>query len=395
MNAAGIIVEYNPFHNGHLYHINETRRLSNADTVIAVMSGSFLQRGEPAIVDKWTRTKVALQHGVDIVVELPYAFSTQRAQIFAQGAIEILSHLKCRFFCFGSENGGMDPFLHTVEQLKKNSIELDACVRSLMKEGMSYPAAQTKARNKVFGENALPLDLSKPNNILGFHYVQANLGLATPMQPLTIQRKGAGFHDTESTGPIASATAIRQRLFTTEEPVHDVMPSLSAEAMQNRPLHSWESYWPLLRYRLLSIDSERLASIYEVEEGIGPRLMEAARQSSSFSSFMQQVKTKRYTWTRLQRMMTHILTDTDKASMQQAQQASFVRLLGMNENGRAYIRSVKKELEVPLLSRTAAAGSLLALDIKASRVFASASHVSENYVRSLLEQEYSVPPILL
>lgn len=395
MTAAGIVVEYNPFHNGHLYHINETRRLSNAETVIAVMSGSFLQRGEPAIIDKWSRTRTALQHGVDIVVELPYAFSTQRAEVFAQGAIQILSLLKCRTFCFGSESGQLRPFLQTAERLQENREQLEASVHFFMKKGVSYPSAQTKARNEIFGENQLPIDLSKPNNILGFHYIQANQELGSAMIPLTLQRKGAGFHDTEAEGPIASATSIRHRLLTAGASSNDVMPPLSAAALKNRPLHSWESYWPLLRYRLLSIEPERLASIYEVEEGIGPRLTEAARQSSSFADFMQRVKTKRYTWTRLQRMMTHILTDTSKESMRQAQHVSFIRLLGMTENGRAYIRSIKKNLDVPLISRTAAGSGLLALDIKAARVFASASGAEESYVHLLLDQEYSMPPILL
>lgn len=395
MTAAGIVVEYNPFHNGHLYHINETRRLSNADTLIAVMSGSFLQRGEPAIIDKWARAKTALQHGVDIVVELPYAFSTQRAEVFAQGAIQILSLLKCRTFCFGSENGQLHPFLQTAERLQENREQLEASVHLFIKKGDSYPSAQTKARNQVFGENQLLLDLSKPNNILGFHYIQANQEIGAPMLPLTLQRKGAGFHDTEAAGPIASATAIRHRLLTAGTSINDVMPSLSSAALKNRPLHSWESYWPLLRYRLLSIEPECLSSIYEVEEGIGPRLTRAARQSSSFTGFMQRVKTKRYTWTRLQRMMTHILTDTSKESMRQAQHVSFIRLLGMTENGRTYIRSIKKNLDVPLISRTAAGSDLLSLDIKAARVFAAASGAEESYIHSLLDQEYSMPPILL
>ncbi|MET1030078.1 nucleotidyltransferase [Domibacillus tundrae] len=395
MNAAGIIVEYNPFHNGHLYHINETKRLSNADAIVAVMSGSFLQRGEPAVTDKWTRTKMALQHGVDVVVELPYAFSTQKAEIFAIGAIEILHHLKCQSFCFGSENGQIEPFFQSVDQLSKKKEQLAALVRLFMKEGISYPSAQTKARNSIFQKDPLPLDLSKPNNILGFHYMQANDILGSPLNPLTVLRKGAGFHDAEASGSIASATAIRQRLLETSISIDDVMPPLSAAGLKKRPLHSWESYWPLLRYRLLSLQPEQLASIYEVEEGIGPRLIQAALKCDSFAAFMQRVKTKRYTWTRLQRMMTHILTDTDKESMRQAERVSFIRLLGMTENGRAYIRSIKKEMLVPLVSRTASASDLLALDIKAARVFASAPNLPKDYADSLLEQEYSTPPLLL
>ncbi|WP_046175143.1 nucleotidyltransferase [Domibacillus indicus] len=395
MNAAGIVVEYNPFHNGHLYHINETKQLSNAEVIVAVMSGSFLQRGEPAVTDKWTRTKMALQHGVDIVVELPYAFSTQKAETFATGAIHILNYLKCQFFCFGSENGQIAPFLHAAERLKQQNNEFSRLVRSFMKEGVSYPSAQTKARDSIFQKNPLPLDLSKPNNILGLHYVQANNELGSPMTPLTILRKGAGFHDTEAKGSIASATAIRKQLIEKSGSIDHAVPPLSAAALKKQFLHSWELYWPLLRYRLLTIEPGQLASIYEIEEGIEPRLIKAALQSDSFAEFMQRVKTKRYTWTRLQRMMTHILTDTDKESMEQGANVSFIRLLGMTEAGRAYIRSVKKDIQVPLISRTASGSSLLSLDLKASRVFASAPRLPGEYAHSLLKQEYSTPPILL
>jgi predicted nucleotidyltransferase len=399
MNAAGIVVEYNPFHNGHFYHVNETKRKAESDVIIAVMSGSFLQRGEPALVDKWTRTKMALSNGVDIVVELPYAFSTQKAETFAAGAIQILNHMKCRSFCFGSEDGQMDPFLQSVARLDEEKEALDKCVRSIMKKGSSYPAAQTLARKLIFRDQPLPLDLSKPNNILGFHYVKANNELNDPMQPLTILRQGAGYHDKQASGHIASATAVRKLLFDQKQADHFLphsVLSILTEHKQNGLIHSWEIYWPLLRYRLLSIHSHDLNAIYEIEEGIGPRLIDAALKSDTFVSFMERVKTKRYTWTRIQRMMTHVLTNTTKQQMNNAAaNISFVRLLGMTENGRGYIRTIKKDMSVPLLSRTAAGADLLALDIKASRVYAAAPTAPAHYMEQLLDQEFSAPPILL
>ncbi|OLN21482.1 hypothetical protein BTO30_14720 [Domibacillus antri] len=399
MNAAGIVVEYNPFHNGHLYHVNETKRQSNADVIIAVMSGSFLQRGEPALVDKWTRTKMALLNGVDIVVELPYAFSTQKAETFASGAIQILHHLKCQSFCFGSEDGQIEPFLQTAARLDEHKEALDESVRLWMKKGSSYPAAQTLARDQIFSGHPLPLDLSKPNNILGFHYVKANNKLSGPMQPMTIFRKGAGYHDQQASGSIASATAVRTLLLDQKQAdafLPSSVQSILTEHSQNGRIHSWEMYWPLLRYRLLSIQADELNTIYEIEEGIGPRLVEAAIKSSSFSSFMERVKTKRYTWTRLQRMMTHILTNTTKEEMdKEASAVSFIRLLGMTQNGRAYIRSIKKEMTIPLLSRTAAGSDMLALDIKAARVYATLPSAPSSYTGQLLDQEFSAPPFLL
>lgn len=399
MNAAGIVVEYNPFHNGHLYHVNETKRKAKSDVIIAVMSGSFLQRGEPALVDKWTRTKMALANGVDIVIELPYAFSTQKAETFAAGAIQILDHMKCRSFCFGSENGQINPFLQTAARLSENREALNDCIRASIKEGSSYPVAQTKAREAVFRDQPLPLDLSRPNNILGFHYVTANNELNHPMQPLTVLRQGSDYHDKQASGHIASATAIRSLLFSQKQ-VDPFLPhsvlSILTDHMQNGLIHSWEMYWPLLRYRFLSIHLDDLNAIYEIEEGIGPRLIDAALKSDTFLSFMERVKTKRYTWTRIQRMITHVLTNTTKKEMNDAAaHISFIRLLGMTEKGRSYIHTIKKEIAVPFLSRTAADVDLLSLDIKASRVYAAVPTAPAHYIEQLLDHEFSLPPVLL
>ncbi|HEY9576369.1 MAG TPA: nucleotidyltransferase [Pseudobacillus sp.] len=402
MKTVGIVVEYNPFHNGHLYHAQKARESAQADVVMAVMSGHFLQRGEPALVNKWARTRMALQSGVDIVVELPYVFSVQKAEYFAKGSISILHELFCDSFCFGSENGQIAPFLETLHQMEESSALLDPLVRKYMGEGVSFPKAQTLARESLFGQQ-LPLDLSKPNNILGFHYIQANKQLAHPMEPLTIKRQQADFHEvTLGSHPIASATGIRKAIAEQKGQLQTIEPYVPAAtfAELNRYLntyghfHHWDMYWPFLQYRLLSSSTEELAQIYDVSEGMEYRLKEAARQSTGFTEFMETVKTKRYTWTRIQRALVHILLHVSKEEMATATKSvRYVRLLGMNRQGREYLNKVKKEMSVPLITKTATFKDMLAFDLKAAEIYALGLPSYSSH--SLLQSEFNEHPVIL
>ncbi|WP_353626156.1 nucleotidyltransferase family protein [Bacillus sp. JCM 19041] len=207
MKAVGVVVEYNPFHNGHKHHLQMARIQSQADVVIAVMSGSFLQRGEPAIMSRWARTEMALSSGADIVVELPYAYSVQTATRFAEGAVYILSALGCTNLNFGSEAGDITPFKSLVSFMSKHKQSYDTHVQRFLKQGSSYPNASASAFALLEGSDQL-LSLSKPNNILGFHYVQAIDTLHLAMEAETTLRIQSDYHDsTIKKGPIASATA--------------------------------------------------------------------------------------------------------------------------------------------------------------------------------------------
>ncbi|KAB7707957.1 nucleotidyltransferase [Bacillus aerolatus] len=402
MKTVGLVVEYNPFHNGHLYHAQKARESTGADVVIAVMSGHFLQRGEPALVNKWARTRMALQNGVDIVVELPYAFSVQKAEYFSNGAISILHGLFCESFCFGSENGHIAPFLQTLQQMKEKSHLLEPLIHQYMNKGFSFPKAQTLAREELF-ENKLPLDLSRPNNILGFHYIRANNTLQKPMKPLTITRQQADFHEeTLGSQSIASATGIRKAIFEKQNglsTIEQYVPAATLEVIAQYlnkygKLHHWDLYWPLLQYRLLSSSAAELANIYDVAEGIEHRLKEASLRAQNFSEFMQSVKTKRYTWTRIQRMLVHILLHVSKEDMAAAiESVRYVRLLGMNGQGREYLNRIKKNMELPLITRAASYKEALALDVKAAEVYALGLPPHSSH--SLLQSEFNEPPIIL
>ncbi|TMU87891.1 nucleotidyltransferase [Bacillus sp. BHET2] len=403
MKATGVVVEYNPFHNGHLHHLRKTRETTGADIVVAVMSGHFLQRGEPALISKWSRTKMAIEAGVDVVIELPYSFATQHAEIFSKGAISLLNSIGCESFCFGSEDGDIDAFEETIRFIQGNRAQYNFHIRECMQEGMSYPSALAKAF-KMLGEKESILDLSKPNNILGFHYMEARNQLSSSLKAYTITRESAGYHDQHFSSPsIASATSIRKSIFDpdSKDEIGSYLPDTSVDELQKYQIeyggyHRWENYWSLLQYKLLSSTKEELKGIYEIEEGIENRMIECAIASSSFEEFMTNLKTKRYTWTRLQRMLLHILTNTHKETMRERHHSpSYIRLLGMNQKGRGFIHHQKKKLSLPLISKLSSANPRdIELDIKAAEIYAMGL---ENVTarKKLLHQEWSQPPLMI
>lgn len=403
MKAVGIIVEYNPFHNGHFYHIQETRKVTGADIVIAVMSGNFLQRGEPALVSKWARTKMALEGSVDIVVEIPYVFATQKAEVFAHGAVSLLHTLGVESICFGSESGDIQAFWETLEIMQIKKEEFDSFIQAALKEGKSYPRAAADAFQSLqISQSAV--DLSQPNNILGFHYIQSIHNIKSKIKPFTIKRTKANYHDPYMVDQhIASATSIRNTLFSESdnldlEAIQNVIPDttfshLLAYKNKNGMFHQWEDYFPLLKYRLLSMTKEELQQIYEVEEGLENRILQFITSSSSFQEFMEGIKTKRYTWTRLQRLCLHILTNTSKHTMKNNQNdPTYIRLLGVSLLGQEYLNKTKKNIAIPIVSRLSAfSNEQIAIDIKASKVYASC--LKEPYCSHMIHNEFSNPPI--
>ncbi|KON89207.1 hypothetical protein AF332_21965 [Sporosarcina globispora] len=403
MNATGVIVEYNPFHNGHAFHLEQAKKVSGADTVIAVMSGNFLQRGEPALVSKWKRAEMALKFGADILFELPYQFAVQQADIFASGAVSILEAAGCRSLCFGSESGNMESFHQTLSFLEEHNPVYQERVRLHLDSGFSYPKATSMAFLDLRPEDEL-VDLSKPNNILGFQYLRAASTQKSSMKLFTIARKSAGYHDEQfSSDSIASATSIRKALFSENgeiEYIRQYVPESTYQGLlQYREefggFHYWEQYWPFLKYRLVHLQPEELRGIYEMEEGLEHRFLAAAIQADSFQQFMEKIKTKRYTWTRLQRACIHILTNTKKTDMPNKPiKAKYLRLLGMSKNGREYLNRHKSDLQLPLISRISSqAVQQLHLDIKASRVYAMA--IDGELQRTLLQKEFKQPPIMI
>ncbi|PFU18618.1 hypothetical protein COK77_04900 [Bacillus cereus] len=398
-----MVVEYNPFHNGHLYHVQRTKKLTQSDIIIAVMSGPFLQRGEPALISKWYRTKMALANGVDLVVELPYVFATQKAETFANGAISILNALRVSEICFGSEDGQIENFYNTISVQKNEEETFNYLVKQFMDAGNSYAKATSDAFSHILTSEK-NIDMSQPNNILGFQYMKAILSQNSSIQAQTIKRFASHYHDeTFNDQHIASATSIRKQLFSEEGSFTTIKPflpqattSLLANYKQNYGiLHNWEQYFSFFKYRLMTMSPGDLRHIYEIEEGLEHRILSKIQNSSSFYSFMEALKTKRYTWTRLQRACTHILTNTTKEEIRSAnieQHAPYIRLLGMSQKGQTYLSKNKKKIELPILTHTKTFDHA-ALDIekKANSVYFSIMH--EPLRTQLLKQDITHHPI--
>ncbi|MBO8155350.1 MAG: nucleotidyltransferase [Bacillaceae bacterium] len=361
MDACGVIVEYNPFHNGHVYHLEQSKQKTNKDCMIAVMSGNFLQRGEPAIIDKWHRAKAALMTGVDLVAELPYVYAVQHADLFAKGAVLTLNALKVDTICFGSENGEISPFFKAYEQYNQYKDIFRDELKKALSSGVSFPEASRRAYQKIFLTTD-ELDLSQPNNILGFSYVKTMLDYGTRVQPETIKRTKSGYHDEEINHQIASATSIRKEILANHEMTERArvaLPEATFQALevyrdQAGMWHHWEMYFPFLQHIVLTRSEEELREIHGVEEGLEFRLKNTVSRATSYKDWMEKLKTKRYTWTRLQRMFAHLLTNSKKSEIQAIHEqpdVPYVRILGMTEKGKQYLNQIKKELEVPMISQ--------------------------------------------
>lgn len=357
MKSVGIIVEYNPFHNGHKYHIEKAKEMSGADVVIAVMSGNFVQRGEPAVFNKWVRTEMALKNGVDIILELPVLYSTQSAEIFAYGAVSILDSIGANSIVFGSESEELD-CLKKIVELESDEVvkeQLDSCIKSEMKKGISYPNAFSNAVREVFKmENLLT-----PNNILGLEYLRSLKKIKSSIEVYSITRKGAGFYSKEKFGNIASATAIREMILQKKnEDIFEVTPenciNLVQNEIENNRVITLESYFDILRYSVIT-QREKLKYIQDIEGGFDIRIYNSAVNSKNYSEFYSKIMTKRYTNARVQRMLTHTLLDIDCDSTERIKSSRppFSRILGATAKGREYLKWLKKQdSEIFLMTNT-------------------------------------------
>lgn len=400
MKACGLVVEYNPFHYGHLHHLTKSKELANADCIIAVMSGNFLQRGEPAVVDKIHRAKAALQAGADIVLELPYAYTVQYSSHFATGAIRSLHEFGASSICFGSESGEIQPFQDASEKIAKHHVAYKAYIDDFLKEGMNFPSASAKASEQL---GITALDVTKPNNILGLSYVQAIAEHNYSMTPLTIKRIKNDYHDQTIASNIASATSIRQEFLAEgmTSRVQSTIPEATFHALESyyatsSVYHEWEAYFPLLQYQILASSPAALKKIHGVDEGLENRAKRFTKQAVSFQHWIELMKTKRYTVTRLQRMAVHILTQTTKEEINAFYNSSsvpYVRLLGLTQTGRSYFNKQKKEMDVPVYTSLNRKNQhALALDEKVSSIYYQI--IPQQGREHLRQAEFNLPLLL-
>lgn len=394
MKSCGIIAEYNPFHNGHQYQIQEAKKLTSAEIVIVIMSGNFLQRGEPAIVDKWQRAEMALSSGADLVIELPVAFSVQPADYFAKGGVSLLQELRCDALSFGTESGTGEEFQIFAEQWNSHEKEIAARFNALKNNGETYATQMQQAVKEVIPNTEL--NSMAPNTILGLAYAKENNRYPKPMTLHSVIRVGSGYHENKlGDTPFQSATALRKEMLKVTEASQDLtsiqtaVPSTTLDILQQADFASWENFWPFLKYQLILQSEEQLREIYQMNEGIEYRLKKKASEAETFEHFIELVKTKRYPWVRLQRLFTYILLQFKKADMQEAlRRPKAIRVLGFTEKGQQHLSKVKKEISLPIISRLNQKNNFLwEMDIRAGKIYQLATKKNQE------EQDFNRLPI--
>jgi len=310
LNVAGIVAEYNPMHSGHLYHLQRTREICEPDFVVAVMSGSFTQRGEPAIYDKWLRAAAAVNNGVDLVLELPFAYACNSAEYFGMGSVGILDGLGCvTHLSFGSESGETQPLAGVAEFLAKEPQEYKEVLKKNLDKGLSFPKAREIAVSEIYGPTQV---LKEPNNILGIEYLKAILRHNSKMQPIAVKRKGQGHHE--------SASEIRESIIWDES-----------------------KYFDMVRQAFLKNKVGGLNEIFAAAEGIENRIIKNIRSAKDLDDLINKAKSKRYTWTGINRLISQSLVGFTAEEFQQINGTRYGRILAFNENGAKLLRKIKKQ----------------------------------------------------
>lgn len=409
MKAAGIIAEYNPFHNGHKYHLEKVKELTGADFCIVIMSGDFVQHGAPALIDKYSRAKMALLNGADLVLELPVCYATSSAENFAAGAIALLDRLNIvDTVCFGSECGDISVLKTIAEILCEEPEDYSEALRNNLKEGMSYPTARNTALTSTHKELSAHMNvLESPNNILGIEYIKALLRRKSTITPYTNLRIGNDYHDTRLLQNKSSAIAIRQSLermdnllFIASQVPNSVFQILEEHFHVNYPIYQRDISL-LLKYILLQYQDKGFTEFVDVSEDLSDKILKNLEFYKSFPDFCESLKSKDMTYTRISRCLLHILLDIKKDSLQTFLADDYVyyaRILGLKQSGADVLNAIKQKASLPLLSKLADADSVLANtahsenalkmlqnDIRAAHIYDS---VATDKYHTVLPNEY-------
>ena len=329
MKICGITAEYNPLHNGHVYHIEKTRQESGCDVLVAVMSGNWVQRGEPAVIDKWKRAEAAVRNGIDAVIELPFPYACQSASVFAHGAVSILKKSGVSAVSFGSECGNAE----NLAEIASTSINPDH-LREMMNSGMSYPKAYSLLTSAMM-----------PNDILGVCYMKEIAG--TEIQPIVIERTGS--YNDENLSRDASALAIRTALKNGK----DVSQATVMSGVLENSYHAyWDAYYPYLRTYLLMSPPQSLCETFLFSEGIETMMANSAAENDSWDGFLKSCVSYRYTASRIRRCCVMAACRMTKQEIMDMQADESLRILAFNDNGRKWLKEMKNR-EVKVASRFA------------------------------------------
>ncbi|MBQ2932494.1 MAG: nucleotidyltransferase [Clostridia bacterium] len=349
MKTAAIVCEYNPFHNGHKFHIEETKQKLGADAVVLVMSGNFVQRGEVALFDKKLRAEAAIACGADLCIELPAVYSLASAEFFADGAIKILSSLGIvDFLSFGAECEDLETLKNIAQLLADEPDDFSAAIKENLAKGVSFPLARAKAVSKILGSSAAEM-ISTPNNILAIEYIKAIISSKSRITPFAVLRKGADHDSTLPQENIASATFVRDLILNGQD-FSQFVPDDAYKIFKYAKIHSVKALEKAILCELAKTPAENLAKIADVGEGIENRIKAKTETASGLDELTDAVKSKRYTHSRIRRILLSALlgiTDADR-SMPPA----YIRILAQNEKGQKLISAAKKKSTLPLVRNT-------------------------------------------
>jgi len=339
MKVLGIVAEYNPFHTGHAYLIEEARRLYHPDVVIAVMSGTFTQRGEPAILSKWTRARIAVQNGADVVFELPLVPAVESADYFAQGGVRLLHAAGVTDLCFGAETDDTALFVTLTKAVMNDQSTYDSYVREYMKGGLRYADATNKALSQLTGH-----DVTKPNDLLAFSYVKVIVQNEYDITPHAILRQG-DFHS-DSLGDFASASALRKAL-TKGKDVSQYLPGY--DTYKDEKLVTFDDFFEYLRYRCLILNENE--PLHMNDEGLGKLLLKHIDDATSMDDLVERMTSRRYTRGRIRRFLTHVLLNTTEDEARAAMHPDYLRVLAFSKTGQAYLHDLRETSSLPVLTR--------------------------------------------
>lgn len=362
MKIVGLITEYNPFHNGHLYHIEAAKAITGADAVVVIMSGNFVQRGTPAILPKHLRAEAALLSGASLVIELPIYYATGSAEYFAFGAVSLLDMLGCvDFLCFGSECGDIRALEHLARIICEEPEEYRTKLKSHLRLGISFPLARQKALKEYLNDSSMNEILEQPNNILGIEYIKALYKLKSRIKPVTIRRMISGYHDTELSQNFSSASAIRRTLDSEVFPENtlrgqvpsDTLPMLKQAYRRRYPI-SVDDFSLLLKYKLLRETKESLCGYMDISQDLANRIINRRNCLTDFDGFCDLLKTKEVTYTRISRALTHILLDIQKSDFALCRSHgyhAYIRVLGFQKEYAEILTKIKNASSLPLLTK--------------------------------------------
>lgn len=373
MQKVGVIAEYNPFHNGHLYHLNKVKEMFPKASLILILIGNFTQRGEISIINKWDKTSIALKYGYDLIIELPFLISTSSANYYARGAIDILNKLKCDYLVFGSETNDVELLKKLVNITNDNKAYQDK-IKYYLNQGYNYPKSCSLALKDIS-----KVVIDKPNDVLALEYVRSIINTNSSIKPISIKRTN-DYHEEKINKNITSASAIRKNINNIEL-LNKVMPN---NVIKHITKLDYNKYFNLIKYQIIS--SDNLSEYLDVDEGIENRIKKVINEVDNLNDLILRIKSKRYSYNKIQRMLLHIVCKIKKQDNDL--KIKYIRVLGFSLNGKKILKEIKNDIKMPIITKYKKEyNSLFKTDIKASAIYSLLSNYDiKNEFRSSLKK---------